>query len=337
MAWTETTREQYERIAWLGTRVTLMGYRFIGWAGSTLILSLNALAIAYAQETRFDSFFQSGDWSGAAIVGSPEYQCVMTKPIAKEYHLAVWANYNEGFGIGIISERKEFKVSEDPDIEIWFDRVIFPIYSSEVTSESTLEINTWAEEYSIAIPMTSRKEMVIRSGAYNLHFFVSLEGVDDAINDLGNCVEEKMIENNQQSVMAPNNSEDHFDPTTIHLPTAPLIGRCHMGSCSWGIIVSISQRDLHQSNRSYNLRLLGGISHHYDNSKYPQNYLNSINIEWHSSTHDVKVICNDNNPTVSMDGQEINLNFNMIPSTYESYANLYVQICYGAEPYSWMK
>ena len=123
-------------------------------------------------------------------------------------------------------------------------------------------------------------------------------------------------------------------------PTAqgrPEIGRCHMGDCSWSVILAREPVRRSASGQLVKLTLRGGTSHHEDED-YPSDS-RGVRIEWNSEPHEVFIFCSRVLPTVilAVDGgyQADVLDFvSGPPPALESSANLYARVCHDGADWS---
>lgn len=117
----------------------------------------------------------------------------------------------------------------------------------------------------------------------------------------------------------------------------PQIGSCHMGSCSWGILLNVSSPVETREGLLFGVEVLGGESSHADVSEYPDAYSPSLDIEWNRKSHKVNVLCSLDAPSVIVGNQITTLDFDIVARAEESDANLYVSVCHGGLSYSWMR
>lgn len=103
-------------------------------------------------------------------------------------------------------------------------------------------------------------------------------------------------------------------------------GRCYMDSCTWSKI--LSNKVISQTGHETLVKtiILGGITHHR-NGNYPNTAPKKI--KWDSKPHAITTICSYHSPSVIIDYQIYELDFETLPGVLESSANLYFNICHN--------
>jgi hypothetical protein len=115
----------------------------------------------------------------------------------------------------------------------------------------------------------------------------------------------------------------------------PKLGRCHMGSCSWSM--ETNRQILHRERGRVLIavEMLGGSSDHPADADYPNEYAPDIEIEWSTRSHTVHVLCDVQYPATIMGDQVIIIDFYQVSGVATSHANIWVEACYDASPFSW--
>jgi len=116
----------------------------------------------------------------------------------------------------------------------------------------------------------------------------------------------------------------------------PSLGRCHMGYCSWSLVLYGTIVKKTKNAILYEVQVLGGESGEYKDSDYPDDYNFDIHINWNQRAHNVFVFCNTRLPVIGFQKQFNVLDFEFIPGVLESSANLYVRICHGEDSYYYL-
>lgn len=123
--------------------------------------------------------------------------------------------------------------------------------------------------------------------------------------------------------------KENPDPVGQSKQGQPILGRCHMGYCSWSIEQSRKVLRAENGGELISLSLIGGESHHSDG-----NYEADQPIRWNTSAHTLYVHCSKTLPAVMMetDGE---LQTDVIdltvppPGVLQSSYELYVATCHG--------
>jgi hypothetical protein len=110
----------------------------------------------------------------------------------------------------------------------------------------------------------------------------------------------------------------------------PTIGRCHMGSCTWGRTISVRIVQQSEEQAILEVTLLGGESIHDNPEDYPNSYNKSIPIEWDKETHKIVVTCSYEHPSVAVDNQITALALGFTdPEIFTSDVVTYFQYCHS--------
>jgi hypothetical protein len=123
-------------------------------------------------------------------------------------------------------------------------------------------------------------------------------------------------------------------PPALPAGAEPLVGRCHMGSCSWSAELGRETLRETAAGRLLRLRLLGGSSEMTEEDDYESAYDERRRIEWNAAPHHVYVFCSTRLPTV-MVATEAGLQVEVLdlvegPAGYqEADHNLYIATCHG--------
>lgn len=152
------------------------------------IIGLSLLASSAFAQT--ESEFSHNGWTGHKRANDPDNGCIMGKHVTKDVYFVVYANANEGFGIGISVSSWDLQVGDEWSGSVRFDDDEPILLTGTVIEPEIVLFPGGAEEDSLAPLLSSSRQLRLSYG--HSKFGLSLKGSSEALDLLGDCAENRL-------------------------------------------------------------------------------------------------------------------------------------------------
>lgn len=152
------------------------------------IIGLSLLATSALAQS--ESEFSHSGWTGHKRANDPDNGCIMGKHVTKDIYFVVYANANEGFGIGVSVSSWDLQVGDEWSGSVTFDDHEPILLTGTVIEPEIVLFPGGAEEDSLAPLLSNSKQMRLSYG--HSTFGLSLKGSSKALELLGDCAENRL-------------------------------------------------------------------------------------------------------------------------------------------------